>query len=116
MEHRRSAAIYLNSLCTPQYSPAFSLDGLRNGSKSSGAGPFDGRAMGGVEVRRKSRHEIPMNVQLLRGRDLRPPSRRAQIAAALPEASLTTELTPPRIEGPIRKKTLRFPVNRQTRA
>jgi len=57
-----------------------------------------------------------MNVQLLRGRDLRPPSRRVQNIAAVTESSLPTELTPPRIEGPARKKTLRFPVNRETRA
>src|SRR5689334_16473319 len=72
--------------------------------------------MGGVEVRRKSVNETPMNVQLLRGRDLRPPSRRTRISAAVPEASLQTELTPPHIEGPARKKSLRFPVNRETRA
>ena len=57
-----------------------------------------------------------MNVQLLRGRDLRPPSRRTQTPAAVSEASLPTEFTPPRIEGPARKKTLRFPINRETRA
>ena len=72
--------------------------------------------MGGVEVQAKERHETPMNVQLLRGRDLRPPSRRVQNIAAVTESSLPTELTPPRIEGPARKKTLRFPVNRETRA
>src|SRR5579871_5492854 len=57
-----------------------------------------------------------MNVQLLRGRDLRPPSRRTQISPVATESSLPTELTPPHIEGPARKKTLRFPVNRETRA
>ncbi|HEX5279056.1 MAG TPA: KamA family radical SAM protein [Micropepsaceae bacterium] len=57
-----------------------------------------------------------MNVQLLRGRDLRPPSRRAQISPVAPESSLPTELTPPHTEGPTRKKALRFPVNRETRA
>jgi lysine 2,3-aminomutase len=72
--------------------------------------------MGGVEVRRKSVDEIPMNVQLLRGRDLRPPSRRARLLPAANDLSHSTELTPPRIEGPARKKTLRFPVNRETRA
>src|SRR5436305_3425115 len=66
---------------------------------------------------KKERHETPMNVQLLRGRDLRPPSRRAQLPAVVSEASLPTELKPPRIEGPAaRKKTLRFPVNREARA
>src|SRR5579872_1220120 len=57
-----------------------------------------------------------MNVQLLRGRDLRPPSRRAHISSVASESSLPTELTPPHTEGPNRKKILRFPVNRETRA
>lgn len=72
--------------------------------------------MGGVEVRFEERHETPMNVQLLRGRDLRPPSRRAQISPVASESSLPTELIPPRTKGPTRKKALRFPVNRETRA
>ena len=57
-----------------------------------------------------------MNVQLLRGRDLRPPSRRARLVTAATPSSLPAELPPPQIEGPSRKKTLRFPVNRETRA
>jgi lysine 2,3-aminomutase len=56
-----------------------------------------------------------MNLQLLRGRDLRPPSRPARVQpAAVPgtisQNSVKTE------EAPARKKSLRFPVSRETRA
>jgi len=59
-----------------------------------------------------------MNLQLLRGRDLRPPSRHERTSTAavsknpIQEENIST--TP--IEAPLRKKALRFPVNPQTRA
>src|SRR6267142_1433549 len=73
-------------------------------------------AIGGVEVRLVDRHETPMNLQLLRGRDLRPPSRRERpIPAAVSETPIQTNISPNPIEAPARKKALRFPVNRDTR-
>mgnify|MGYP003345086715 FL=1 len=75
-----------------------------------------GVAIGGVEVRLEERHETPMNLQLLRGRDLRPPSRHERIRpAAVTESSLPNSTTTP-IEATARKKALRFPVNPETRA
>ena len=59
-----------------------------------------------------------MNLQLLRGRDLRPPSRHERTSTAavsknpIQEENIST--TP--IEAPLRKKALRFPVNPETRA
>lgn len=72
--------------------------------------------MGGVEARPKERHETPMNVQLLRDRDLRPPSQRAPIQPVATESSLPAAIAPPQTEAPVRKTSLRFPVNRDTRA
>jgi lysine 2,3-aminomutase len=57
-----------------------------------------------------------MNLQLLRGRDLRPPSRRASVHAAVSETNSPTPLSPSPLEAPARKKALSFPVNRETRA
>ncbi len=64
------------------------------------------------------RHETTMSLQLLRGRELKPPSR---IARSEPDASVGTqsiEATPlPRIGGaPKGKPVLRFPVGSGTRA
>src|SRR5262245_19551563 len=74
-------------------------------------------AIGGVEVRLVERHEIPMNLQLLRGRDLRPPSRRERTkTAAVSQTPIQNNISPTPIEAPARKKALRFPVNPQTRA
>ena len=73
-------------------------------------------AMGGVEVRLEERHETPMNLQLLRGRDLRPPSRRPRLSNVVSESTLSTTIPTAEIEAPARKKTLRFPVNRDARA
>ncbi len=56
-----------------------------------------------------------MNLQLLRGRDLRPPSRRERIPA-VSESSLPSHTVPTQFEAPARKKALSFPVNRDTRA
>src|SRR3981081_3328664 len=57
-----------------------------------------------------------MNVQLLRGRDLRPPSRRERLPTAVSKTTLQTHTAPAKIEAPARKKALRFPVNRDARA
>ena len=57
-----------------------------------------------------------MNLQLLRGRDLRPPSRRASVPTAVSETNSPTPLSPSPLEAPARKKALSFPVNRETRA
>ena len=57
-----------------------------------------------------------MNLQLLRGRDLRPPSRRTSVPAAVSETASATLITPSTLEAPARKKALSFPVNRDTRA
>ena len=68
-------AVYLARHVRSQYSGAFHL--TKNLSLEMYA-PLDrlmGVAIGGVEVRLEERHETPMNLQLLRGRDLRPPSR-----------------------------------------
>ena len=56
-----------------------------------------------------------MTLQLLRGRDLRPPSRRERVPTAVSTAS-QTHPAPTQIEAPARKKALRFPVNRDARA
>ena len=57
-----------------------------------------------------------MNLQLLRGRDLRPPPRHDRVEpAAVPSTAVTT-LPTANIEAPARKKALRFPVNTDTRA
>src|SRR5215831_11189171 len=57
-----------------------------------------------------------MNLQLLRGRDLRPPSRPERIVpAAISEAPIKDKI-PSKLEAPARKKALRFPVNPATRA
>ena len=74
-----------------------------------------GVAIGGVEVRLEARHETPMTLQLLRGRDLRPPSRRERLPIAVP-TQLQTHTAAAQIEAPARKKALRFPVNRDARA
>jgi len=74
-------------------------------------------AIGGVEVRLEDRHETPMNLQLLRGRDLRPPSRRERpIPAAVSETPIQSNISSNPIEAPARKKALRFPVNPGTKA
>jgi lysine 2,3-aminomutase len=57
-----------------------------------------------------------MNLQLLRGRDLRPPSRHEHIRPAAVSDSTITTLATATIEAPARKKALRFPVNSDTRA
>ena len=56
-----------------------------------------------------------MTLQLLRGRDLRPPSRRERLPTAVPK-QLQTHTATAQIEAPARKKALRFPVNRDARA
>ena len=71
-------------------------------------------AIGGVEIRREERHEIPMTLQLLRGRDLRPPSRRTQLRPAA--VTGTPEQNGVTLETQPRKKILRFPVNPEARA
>src|SRR6476620_2162073 len=74
-------------------------------------------AIGGVEVRVVEQHETPMNLQLLRARDLRPPSLRERpIPAAVSDTSIQTNISPTPIAAPARKKALRFPVNPATRA
>jgi lysine 2,3-aminomutase len=75
-----------------------------------------GVAIGGVEVRLEERHETPMNLQLLRGRDLRPPSRRERIVPAVVTEASTPNIATSQIEAPARKKALRFPVNPGSRA
>src|SRR5690242_13454216 len=57
-----------------------------------------------------------MNLQLLRGRDLRPPSRRASVPAVVSETNSPSLISPSPLEAPARKKALSFPVNRDTRA
>jgi lysine 2,3-aminomutase len=58
-----------------------------------------------------------MNLQLLRGHDLRPPSRRDRTkSTAISQTSVQPTATPTPIEAPDRKKALRFPVNPTTRA
>src|SRR3981189_3541524 len=57
-----------------------------------------------------------MTLQLLRGRDLRPPSRREREPTAVSKAPLQTHSPQAQIEAPARKKALRFPVNRDARA
>ena len=58
-----------------------------------------------------------MNLQLLRGRDLRPPSRHERTSsAAVSETPIQSNISPTPIEAPARKKALRFPVNPATRA
>src|SRR4051812_31138961 len=55
-----------------------------------------------------------MNLQLLRGRDLRPPSRSARVLpAVVPESQTQAELA--QLPSP-RKTVLRFPVGAATRA
>src|SRR5258708_37596558 len=57
-----------------------------------------------------------MNLQLLRGRDLRPPSRSERIKpAAISEAPSDNKIAST-LQAPVRKKALRFPVNSATRA
>lgn len=74
-------------------------------------------AIVGVEVRsKKERHETPMNLQLLRGRDLRPPSRQERVEPAAIPNTVITSLPTAKLEAPARKKALRFPVNTDTRA
>jgi len=59
-----------------------------------------------------------MNLQLLRGRDLRPPSRheRTSTAAVSKNPIQEEDISTTPIEAPARKKALRFPVNPQARA
>jgi lysine 2,3-aminomutase len=58
-----------------------------------------------------------MNLQLLRGRDLRPPSRHERTSnAAVSTTPIQSNISPTPIEAPARKKALRFPVNPETRA
>ena len=58
-----------------------------------------------------------MNLQLLRGRDLRPPSRHERTSsAAVSETPIQSNISNTPIEAPARKKALRFPVNPETRA
>src|SRR6185503_5311769 len=59
-----------------------------------------------------------MNLQLLRGRDLRPPSRheRTSTAAVSKNPIQEEDISTTPIEAPARKKALRFPVNLETRA
>jgi len=57
-----------------------------------------------------------MTLQLLRGRDLRPPPRRERLPTAVSTTPLQTLTAPPQIEAPARKKALPFPVNRDARA
>jgi lysine 2,3-aminomutase len=58
-----------------------------------------------------------MNLQLLRGRDLRPPSRHERTSnAAVSKTPIQSNISPTPIEAPARKKALRFPVNATTRA
>ncbi len=57
-----------------------------------------------------------MNLQLLRGRDLRPPSRRVSLPAAVSETTSAALISPSPLEAPARKKTLSFPVDRDSRA
>src|SRR5580765_1347983 len=57
-----------------------------------------------------------MNLQLLRGRDLRPPSRRERLPTAVSQSPLPTHIATAQIEAPARKKTFPFPVNRDARA
>ena len=57
-----------------------------------------------------------MNLQLLRGRDLRPPSRRVSLPAAVSETTSAALISPSPLEAPARKKTLSFPVDRESRA
>ena len=56
-----------------------------------------------------------MNLQLLRGHDLRPPSRRERLPTAV-STQLQTHTATAQIEAPARKKALSFPVNRDARA
>src|SRR5690242_12197643 len=57
-----------------------------------------------------------MNLQLLRGRDLRPPSRHERTSsAAVSETTIQSNISSTPIEAPARKKALRFPVNSETR-
>src|ERR1051325_10401553 len=72
-------------------------------------------AIVGVEVRYEERHETPMNLQLLRGRDLRPPPRHERAEPAVIESDIKTTV-PTTPEAPARKKALRSPVNSDTRA
>jgi len=57
-----------------------------------------------------------MNLQLLRGRDLRPPSRRVSLPTAVSETTSAALISPSPLEAPARKKTLSFPVDRDSRA
>src|SRR5258706_2859748 len=58
-----------------------------------------------------------MNHKLLRGRDLRPPSRRERpIPAAVSETPKQSNISSNPIEAPARKNALRFPVNPGTKA
>ncbi|MSP95437.1 MAG: KamA family radical SAM protein [Alphaproteobacteria bacterium] len=57
-----------------------------------------------------------MNLQLLRGRDLRPPSRREQSVPTAVSESNIQNIATTAIEASARKKALRFPVNPGTRA
>src|SRR4051812_48908127 len=75
-----------------------------------------GVTIGGVEVRLEERHETPMTLHLLRGRDLRPPPRRERLPSAVSNTPLQTLTAPVQIEAPARKKALSFPVNRDARA
>ena len=69
-----------------------------------------------VEARPEERHETPMNLQLLRGRDLRPPSRHERVNSAVVTDTAIPSITPAKLEAPARKKALRFPVSHDTRA
>ncbi len=57
-----------------------------------------------------------MNLQLLRGRDLRPPSRHERLGPAAVSESAIKNIATATLEAPARKKALRFPVNPDTRA
>jgi len=73
-------------------------------------------SIGGVEARYEERHETPMNLQLLRGRDLRPPLRHARVDSAVVTDTVITSIPTARLEAPARKKALHFPVSHDTRA
>ena len=57
-----------------------------------------------------------MNLQLLRGRDLRPPSRRESTGPAEVSRQPNLNVVRAPLEAPARKKALRFPVNAGSRA
>lgn len=75
-----------------------------------------GVAIGDVEVRLRRLHETTMSLELVRGRDLRPPSRRESakpVAVTGNSEQHNGQETP---KTPARKKALRFPVHADARA